>query len=238
MRSILLKVLAGLAALALSQTAAAQSRGIIDVPEHPSRPVILELFSSQGCGNCPQANENLAGLAKRSDVIALTYPVGIWDYLGWSDTLAKPEFAARQTDYNHSLHHRGPYTPEIVYSGRLHSSGVNLKSIENGFANRPLDPYAAKVTFEPTQVTISGDYDGKASVVLIRFKPGMATVTPGAGVNKNKLMQYYNVVTSVRTLGDWSGGQVSFPLACDSGCAVLVQKDSPTGHVIGAAQKK
>src|SRR5579871_1140854 len=84
--------LAGIAAGLLITAAVAYAQGIINVPEHPARPVVIELFSSQGCGNCPQANQNVAGLAQRSDVIAMTYPVGIWDYLGWSDTLAKPEF--------------------------------------------------------------------------------------------------------------------------------------------------
>jgi hypothetical protein len=243
MRSLILKVLSGLAALAfapavLAQAPVAPSTGTIDVAEHPSRPVVIELFSSQGCGNCPQANANVAALARRSDVIAMTYPVGIWDYLGWSDTLAKPEFAARQTDYNHSLGYRGPYTPQIVFSGRLHSSGANMKTIEKGFAKRPLDPYPLKVAFDGDKVTIAGDYPGKAVVNLVQFRSGMTTVKPGAGVNQGKAMEYFNVVTGVKTIGEWSGATTSFPVKCASGCTVLVQKDSPTGNVIGVAQKK
>ena len=108
MRSTFLKVLFGLVALALAPTVHAQTPttpapGVMNVAEHPSRPVVIELFSSQGCGNCPQANANVAGLARRTDVIAMTYPVGIWDYLGWSDTLAKPEFTERQKDATESL---------------------------------------------------------------------------------------------------------------------------------------
>jgi hypothetical protein len=248
MRSLLLKVLAGLATLAfapallaagvLAQTPVSLQPGGINVPEHPRRPVVIELFSSQGCGNCPQANANVATLAKRSDVIAMTYPVGIWDYLGWSDTLAKPEFAERQKDYNHSLGYRGPYTPQIVFSGRLHSSGANMKTIENGFAKRPLELYPLTVVFDGDKVTITGDYAGKATVNLVEFRPGMTTVKPGAGVNRGKAMQYFNVVTGVRTIGEWSGGVSTFPAKCAAGCTVLVQKDGPTGNVIGVAQKK
>ena len=248
MRSILLKVLGGLVALALAPAVLAQAplaptpltltQGTMSVAEHPSRPVVIELFSSQGCGNCPQANANVAGLAKRSDVIAMTYPVGIWDYLGWSDTLAKPEFTERQKDYNHSLGYRGPYTPQIIFSGRLHASGANMKTIEDGFAKRPLDPYPLKVAFDGDRVTISGEYSGKAVVNLVQFRPGMTTVKPGAGVNQGKAMDYFNVVTGVKTIGDWSGGAASFPAKCNAGCTVLVQKDSPTGNVIGVAQKK
>ncbi len=243
MRSTLLKVLSGLVALAFAPTVLAQTPttpapGVMNVAEHPSRPVVIELFSSQGCGNCPQANANVAGLARRTDVIAMTYPVGIWDYLGWSDTLAKPEFTERQKDYNHSLGYRGPYTPQIIFSGRLHASGASMKTIEDGFAKRPLDPYPLKVAFEGDKVTITGDYSGKASVNLVQFRPGMTTVKPGAGVNQGKAMDYFNVVTGVKTIGDWSGGAASFPAKCSAGCTVLVQKDGPTGNVIGVAQKK
>ncbi len=73
-----------------------RAKGGMNVPEHATRPSVMELFSSQGCGNCPVANANIAQLAERSDVIALTYPVGYWDYLGWDDTFAKPEFTERQ----------------------------------------------------------------------------------------------------------------------------------------------
>lgn len=239
MRSIFLKALAGLATLTLAAMAPlAAAQGIINVPEHPVRPVVIELFSSQSCGNCPQANENVAGLAKRSDVIAMTYPVGIWDYLGWSDTLAKPEFSKRQTDYNHTLGYRGPYTPQIIFSGRLHSSGVNIKGIETGFAARTLAPYAARISFDRDTVTITGDYDGKASVTLVQFRPGMTTVTPGAGTNQGRKMQYFNVVTGLKALGDWNGGTQTYTAHCAQGCTVLVQKDSPTGNVIGVAQKR
>jgi hypothetical protein len=243
MRSVFLKVLSGLAALALApamlaQTPVSLKPGMMNVAEHPSRPVVIELFSSQGCGNCPQANANVAGLAKRSDVIAMTYPVGIWDYLGWSDTLAKPEFTERQKDYNHSLGYRGPYTPQIIFSGRLHSSGANMKTIEDGFAKRQLDPYPLKVAFDGDKVTITGDYPGKAIVNLVEFRPGMTMVKPGAGVNQGKAMQYFNVVTGVKTIGEWSGGASTFPAKCAAGCTLLVQKDSPTGNVIGVAQKK
>ena len=67
----------------------------MNVPEHSVRPVVMELFSSQGCGKCPDANANIAKLSERSDIIALTYTVGYWDYLGWDDTFAKPEFTER-----------------------------------------------------------------------------------------------------------------------------------------------
>lgn len=214
----------------------------MNVPEHSGRPVVMELFSSQGCGNCPTANKNIAVLAERSDVIALTYPVGYWDYLGWDDTFAKPEFTERQKRYNRVLKHRGPYTPQVVYSGRLHGSGTSIEGIEPKFAIRDVSPYPASIAFEGNDVIVSGalpEKTAKAGVLLVRFRPGNTQVTPGAGANKGKAMTYFNLVTAFEPLGEWTGGTQKFSAkSCTSGCVVLVQKDGMEGLVIGALEKK
>jgi hypothetical protein len=245
MKSVSIRLFCALAALVVAPAAFAQ-RGGMNVPEHAMRPVVMELFSSQGCGNCPAANANIALLAERSDVIAITYPVGYWDYLGWDDTFAKPEFAERQKRYNRVLGHRGPYTPQVVYSGRLHGSGVDIKKIEPKFAVRDITPYPTMVTFEKDLVVVSGTMPKaaddkaveKAGVVLVRFRSGATKVTPGAGANKGKTMTYFNLVTSLEPLGEWTGGVQKFSAKCTSGCVVLVQKGGMEGLIIGAAQKK
>jgi hypothetical protein len=237
--------------LAAAPSASAQKGGM-NVPEHAVRPVIMELFSSQGCGKCPAANANIAKLSERSDVIALTYPVGYWDYLGWDDTFAKPEFTERQKRYNRVLKHRGPYTPQVVYSGRLHGSGVNMKVIEEKFAIRDISPYPTTVTFEngnvviaPTAGAAKADAtktddkapETKATVVLVRFKPGTTKITPGGGANKGKTMTYINLVTGFEPLGEWTGGTQKFATKCVTGCAILVQRGGAEGAIIGAAKK-
>lgn len=213
----------------------------MDVPEHAVRPVVMELFSSQGCGNCPVANANIVKLAERSDVIALTYPVGIWDYLGWDDTFAKPEFAERQKRYNRVLKYRGPYTPQVVYSGRLHGPGTNMKDIEEAFGRRDVSPYPASVSFEKDLVLVSGAMPAdiqKAGVIVVHFRPGLTKVTPGGGANKGKAMTYWNLVTKFEQVGEWTGGAQRFPAKCPSACVVMVQKNGAEGAVIGVAQKK
>lgn len=222
--------------------AASGQRGGMNVPEHATRPVVMELFSSQGCSNCPAANANLAQLAERTDVIALTYAVGYWDYLGWDDTFAKPEFTERQKRYNRVLGYRGPYTPQVVYSGRLHGSGVDMKKIEEKFAVRDITPYPASIAFDRDTVTVTGampDKADKAGVMLIRFRPGPTKITPGAGANKGKPMTYYNLVTSYESLGEWAGGTQKYSaVKCSNGCVVLIQKGGTEGPVLGAAQKR
>jgi hypothetical protein len=240
MNRIAARIICAMAALLLAPAAMAQKGGM-NVPEHAVRPVVMELFSSQGCGNCPVANANIQKLAERTDIIALTYPVGIWDYLGWDDTFAKPEFTERQKRYNRVLGYRGPYTPQVVYSGRLHGPGTSIKQIEDKFAVRDISPYPASVAFDKDVVTISGalpEKADKAGVMLIRFRPGQTMVTPGGGTNKGKTMTYWNLVTGIEQLGEWKGGSQKYAAKCDTGCLVLVQKGGAEGLIIGAGQNK
>lgn len=240
MNSITARIFCAVMAFALAPAALAQ-RGGMNVPEHAVRPVVMELFSSQGCGNCPAANANLEKLSERSDVIALTYPVNIWDYLGWDDTFAKPEFTERQKRYNRALGYRGPYTPQVVYSGYLHGPGTSIAKIEPKFSRRDITPYPAGVAFDGDTVVISGALPAKvskAAVVVVRFRPGQTKVTPAAGANKGKAMTYWNLVTGYESLGEWKGGTQKFAVKCDRGCVVLVQKDGAEGAIIGVAQKK
>ncbi|MBS0361018.1 MAG: DUF1223 domain-containing protein, partial [Proteobacteria bacterium] len=82
-------------------------------------PVVLELYEAQGCASCVAANAHVAKLADKPGVLALTFPVDYWDYLGWVDTFAKPEFADRQKAYVAKLSLREPYTPQVVVDGAV-----------------------------------------------------------------------------------------------------------------------
>src|ERR1043165_9720165 len=90
-------------ALALAAGSAAQAQ-----------PVVVELFTSQGCSSCPPANASLASISNRPDVLALSFGVTYWDYLGWKDSFAKQEFTNRQYAYEHTLHRATAYTPHMV----------------------------------------------------------------------------------------------------------------------------
>ena len=106
-------------------------------------PVVVELFTAQGCASCGEANANLAKMAQREGVLALTFPVDYWDYLGWSDTFAKPEFTARQKAYVARLELREPYTPQVVVDGRAQAGGLQNEKVErliSQAAKGPHDP--------------------------------------------------------------------------------------------------
>ena len=95
---------------------------------------VIELYTSQGCSSCPPADRLVGKLAKRSDVIALTFPVDYWDYLGWKDTLASPANSARQRAYARARGDGQVYTPQIVVDGKLHLVGSNASAVKKAIA--------------------------------------------------------------------------------------------------------
>src|SRR5487761_450535 len=104
--------------LALSAPLAGSTRAAESAPSPaPSAPVVVELFTSQGCSSCVAADAYFGELVKRSDVIALAFHVDYWNYIGWTDPFAKPWASARQHDYRESLKTRFVYTPQIVVNG-------------------------------------------------------------------------------------------------------------------------
>jgi hypothetical protein len=109
---MIVRFLAALAVaiVALATPALAQTQG-------RRAAMVVELYTSQGCTQCPRANRLLGIFSREDDVLALAFPVGIWDYLGWQDTFAQPEFAERQRAYSQTLRVRGRFTPQLVVNG-------------------------------------------------------------------------------------------------------------------------
>ena len=93
-------------------------------------PVVVELFTAQGCPGCPEANRVVETLSEEPGVLALTYAVDYWDYLGWPDTFARPEFAQRQNAYRSALRVRNVYTPQVVIDGRRQASGTAAAAVQ------------------------------------------------------------------------------------------------------------
>ena len=116
---------------------------------HPAQSApltVVELFTSQGCSSCPPANASLAAVASRPDVLALSFGVTYWDYLGWKDTFAKPQFTDRQVAYEAGLGHGGPFTPQIVVNGARDTVGNVQADVEHLIAGARLSGPAISVT--------------------------------------------------------------------------------------------
>jgi hypothetical protein len=171
--------------------------------------VVVELFTAQGCASCNQANQLVAKIAKRPDVIALTWSVDYWDYLGWKDTFAQPEFTARQRAYGRRLGPRDVYTPQVVVDGAAQVSGDDADSVEASIhkaehgARQP-----PKIRFLPggrVKVGEATSNQGTADVWLVRYDPHEQGVRVTAGDNRGAVVVHQNVVRQLLRLGTWTG---------------------------------
>src|SRR5260221_978753 len=92
-------------------------------------PVVVELFTSQGCSSCPPADNFLGELAQRADVLALAFHVDYWNYIGWTDPFASKLATQRQRDYSQRLALRPVYTPQMVVNGVAEGVGAEPETI-------------------------------------------------------------------------------------------------------------
>jgi len=208
-------------------------------------PVLVELFTAQGCRSCAGANENLSRLAERPGVLALTYSVDYWDYLGWTDTFAKPEYAERQKAYVTRLKLREPYTPQVVVDGQDEAQGLRMPEVDRlvrAASAAPRNPPDTRfVGARRVDVGSGRAPKGGAEVWLVRYDPRAVEVAVRAGDNRGETVVQKNVVRQIARLGSWRGRPQAYriPAASDDGLktAVIVQA-SRGGRVIAVAQPK
>jgi hypothetical protein len=204
-------------------------------------PVVLELFTSQGCASCPDANRILARLADKPGTLVLTYAVDYWDYLGWKDTLAKPEFTARQRAYDGIFKRGEVYTPAVVVMGREDAPGIDLDALDDASARavraqkrRP----GPILKLDANRVWIGSGHPSVADIWLVRFDPTERTVKITDGENKGQSVVHRNAVTAISLLGTWTGKPARFALTADTakGTAILVQGRNG-GPIVAAAAR-
>jgi len=208
-------------------------------------PVVVELYTSQGCFSCPRANRLLGEFSREEGVLALTFPVGYWDYLGWVDTFAQPEFVDRQRDYMRALRFRGPYTPQLVINGQRQVSAGDWDQSRAVFEEvraMPRPEGAPTVSVERLRngqvraVVSAGVRQGTgADIWLVAYDPGPLTVLITSGENINRRVTHYNLVRRVTRIGAWSGESTWFERPrCSPECAVIVQ-ESRGGRILATA---
>lgn len=207
-----------------------------------SGPVVVELYTSQGCSSCPPADEFLGKLAKRGDVIALSLHVDYWDYIGWKDIFANPQFTERQHAYARAAGKRMVYTPQMVIAGQDLVVGTKPGEVGRMIKAHSALPsrVAIKVERGGDQVQISAKPLskglGKMLVQMVRFKDGQ-TVHIKRGENAGRELAYHNVVTSVSVLKTWNGTTpltFSAKLAGNDQCVIIIQAANH-GAVLAAA---
>lgn len=209
-----------------------------------SQPVVVELFTSQGCSSCPPADALLHRLARREDVIPLALHVDYWDYIGWKDQFADPAHTRRQKDYAAIAGRRMIYTPQMVINGQEDLVGVKPMELADLINHhKAANPVATlhtqrvgndlTVTVAPVSEAVSGPLD----VVLVHYTPKRA-VKITRGENAGRDIEYANVVDSWTVLGQWGGKQTVELRASIQGslpAVVLIQYPGP-GKIVAAAR--
>lgn len=206
-------------------------------------PVVVELFTAQGCSSCGKANQLAADLAQRDGVLALTYSVDYWDYLGWKDTFAKPAFAERQRAYVKKFALRDVPTPQMVVAGRVQASGAKAEAVED------LVKTAARAPTNPPDMQFYGNGRvgvgsgpvprGGGEVWLIRFDPREQEIAVKRGDNKGQTIVHRNVVRELVRLGPWAGRSKLYrlpPATGDDLETVVIVQGAKGGWILGVLE--
>ena len=179
------------------------------------QPVVVELFTSQGCSYCPPADAYLNELAKQPNVIALAWHVDYWDYIGWKDSFANPAFTERQRAYAHAQKQRMIYTPQLIINGVENMMGKIYDEVSASIRKVTVQKAVMKLSSSRAgaayTVTLSASHrHGTYDVQLVRVSP-INIVKILGGENAGKTVSYVNVVMDLRSLGSWDGqGKVTF----------------------------
>jgi hypothetical protein len=207
-----------------------------------SSPVVVELFTSQGCSSCPPADALLRELAEEPGVIALALHVDYWDYLGWRDSFGSPYFTARQKAYAKAAHSRRFYTPQMVVQGNDRLVGHDAVRIVRSIASHQALPAAVDLEVEQDgdalniSLSPNGVPVGASDVHVVRYVPSRE-VEIEAGENAGRTIDYTNIVTEWDTIARWDGREeldLVYRLTGDEPVAVIVQ-GSRSGRVYSAA---
>jgi len=209
------------------------------------KPVVIELFTSQGCSSCPPADAMFQELAQRDDVLALALHVDYWDYIGWADNFARPENTQRQKGYARMAGEGTIYTPQIVVGGVDHVVGYKPMLVADLLAEHRAEAasVALDAVAENGTLTIAAAPEGGAPlpddlyVDLVRYQP-QATVQITHGENAGETITYANIVTGWDHLAVWDGTSplsLTATVTGDDPLAVIVQERGP-GRVLAAVR--
>ena len=210
-------------------------------------PVVVELFTSQGCAACPPADRLLEELADRDDVIALALHVDYWDYIGWADSFGQTQFSNRQKSYAHARGRSSVYTPQMIIGGFDEVKGSSKPQVMGTIGTH------LSMSHPPITITLSSERGGQITieavaprglayatdVKLLRYKDS-EHVEILAGENAGRSVTYRNIVTSMQRLGTWDGiGSFRQTVPAEGGDAVVVLfQEQGMGPIVGAARRR
>ncbi len=216
----------------------------------PKSASVIELYTSQGCSSCPEADQLLKQLAQRPDVIALSFPVSYWDYLGWKDTLARPENTERQRSYAKILGDGEVYTPQAIVNGMRNCLGNSLTDIETAVKTTvPLvgeEAVTLNARLEDGKLIIDAGGSAPGSrhqkgKIWVAAVLSSLSVQITRGENAGNVVTYTNVVRELTEAGEWRGSAASYALPLsslskDGDTFVVFLQTENLGPIVGAVR--
>jgi hypothetical protein len=206
-----------------------------------TRPLVLELFTSEGCSSCPPAEAYVGELAGRSDILALAFHVDYWDDQGWRDRFELSQATTRQRVYGGTLRLRNVYTPQFIVDGRADLAGTGRSGVDK-VLQEPREDVPVTLSAENGEIRIrleSSDLARRSEIILVSYLR-KAVSGIGRGENVGRTLAEYNIVRSLRSLGRWDGSAHDFSASLAAlprdatDVAVLVQTTGQ-GAILGAA---
>jgi hypothetical protein len=207
-------------------------------------PWAVELFTSQGCSSCPPSDAYLGSLARRPDIVALSFHVDYWDYIGWKDAFATRATTDRQRAYARVLKQRYVYTPEMVVEGIGHDTGRERAGIEKLLAEAQrrstgrATPELSRISNGALTVKLAAfPLEGLPADVTLAIYDRRHSTPVASGENQGRMLENFNIVRRLQVLSRWDGAAASWTiedagLQPGLGAAVLVQR-ADHGPVIG-----
>lgn len=217
------------------------------LPAQTRIPVLVELFTSEGCSSCPPADKLLAEIERAqpvatAQVLVLSEHVDYWNRLGWRDPFSSVQFSQRQNEYSAAFRKDGVYTPQMVVDGRAEfvgSNGGEAKAAIQKAAARPkagvmLSRGAGGLIVNIDQIPSKDDAD----VYLAITESGLrSNVT--AGENSGRKLDHTGVVRSLSIIGRTKTGSFSKQAPLPNGSsrvqAVVFVQDRRTREILGSA---
>ena len=218
-------------------------------------PVLLELFTSEGCSSCPPADRLLQYLDTKqpvagADLIVLSEHVDYWDRLGWRDPFSSPQYTGRQQEYASRFSRGGVYTPQLVVDGRFGFVGSDgpeaVSAIEKAIREPKISVTIGHVTRAGNQVAAHIELPASAqspkrgkAVLYVAIADTKVESHVTRGENGGHTLPYKHVVREMVLLGEWQGEAATFPVSGgDSSLAeaALVQAHG-AGPILAAAKR-
>ncbi|MFZ1133825.1 MAG: DUF1223 domain-containing protein [Candidatus Korobacteraceae bacterium] len=222
-------------------------------PAEAQQPVVVELFTSEGCSSCPPADAMLTKLSHQRDtniakLILLEEHVEYWNNGGWKDPFSGPTYTDRQYHYTKYLHLQTAYTPQIVVDGHLQASGNNPRAVQDLILEAAKVPMPAAVSLnrlspDKLQVSVNNAAGEKLDVLLAVTEDDL-TNNVRAGENSGKTLTHSAVVRELHRLGSTADGKfdktISLPDKSgwkkDNLRAIVLVQNPSSGVILGAAE--